>query len=173
MELAGTHFTILCVELKQSMNRETTFRGGTTGNVCQPGSGRRLVGLSTSKPFSPSISLKIRLLRTKPLCKCQPVNSLWLKITELPCFPLCLLNDFLYELTLFNFHFFTYVVIDNVCDIFKMIDEHKCHHRRWCASRRSGRGPEQPDADDGGDDAQSPLQGSPLPRHEGACRESK
>ena len=39
MELAGTHFTILCVELKQSMNRETTFRGGTTGNVCQPGSG--------------------------------------------------------------------------------------------------------------------------------------
>ena len=61
-----------------------------------------------------------------------------------------------------------------VCDIFKMIDEHKCHHRRWRgASRRSGRGPEQPDADDGGDDAQSALQGSPLPRHEGACRESK
>ena len=53
------HFTILCVVLKQSMNRKTTFRGGTTGNVCQPGSGWWWVGLSTSKPFSPSISLKI------------------------------------------------------------------------------------------------------------------
>ena len=58
-ELVGIHFTILCVVLKQSMNRKTTFRGGTTGNVCQPGSGWWWVGLSTSKPFSPSISLKI------------------------------------------------------------------------------------------------------------------
>ena len=46
---------------------------------------------------------------------------------------------------------------------------------RWWGSWRSrvaGRF-HQPDADDGGDDAEPPLQGPPLPRHEGACRESK
>ena len=46
---------------------------------------------------------------------------------------------------------------------------------RWWGSWRSrvaGRF-HQPDADDGGDDAEPPLQGPPLPSHEGACRESK
>ena len=46
---------------------------------------------------------------------------------------------------------------------------------RWWDSWRSrvAGGLHQPDADDGGDDAESPLQGPPLPCHEGACRESK
>ena len=46
---------------------------------------------------------------------------------------------------------------------------------RWWGSWRSrvAGGLHQPNADDGGDDAESPLQGPPLPSHEGACRESK
>ena len=44
--------------------------------------------------------------------------------------------------------------------------------RWWCAWRgRVAGGFHQPDANDGGDDAEPPLQGPPLPSHEGACRE--